>query len=305
MADAWRDDDEYQTGAEKWLEAFAGNVLDELMPFNKLPIISDVYELAKELLSIAGVDTYGNPPQSVFMQWYDSLVKGTEIIYGKIKGTEDKYTWYGGAYKLLQAASGILGLPMANATRFFVVSWNNTVGAMAPSLKIKSYDAGDWSEIKYAYLDGHLTEDEATDLLIGKKLVSSEDQAYFAIREWEAGEGYSRYNAIYDAVQNNGNFNAAMRELTSHGYSEKEVLSEVNEQIGKWYKEGKITKQQANSMLSKYFDMDSEEVTATVNRWSSKVVTGISFEDIKYEYMEGNITASRAIDMYTIKSKGD
>ena len=52
-------------------------------------------------------------------------------------------------------------------------------------------------------------------------------------------------------------------------------------------------------MLSKYFDMDSEEVTAIVNKWSSKVVTGISFEDIKYEYMEGNITASRAIDMYT------
>ena len=297
-ADALRDDDEYQTGGEKWLEAFAGNVLDELALFNKLPIVSDLYELAKELLSIVGVDTYGNPPQSVIMQWYDSLVKGTEIIYGKIKGTEDRYTWYGGAYKLLQATSGIFGLPMANATREITTAWNNTVGAMAPSLKIKTYDSGDWNEIKYAYKDGHLTEAEATDLLIEKKLVSTEDQAYFTIREWEAGEGYSRYNTILNAVQNGGDFGSAMKELTSHGYSEKEVLSEVKSKIGDWYRDGKITKQQATSMLSKHFDMDSEEVTATINKWSSKVVTGIAFEDIKYEYMEGNITASKAIDMY-------
>ena len=299
VVDAWRDDDEYQTGAEKWLEAFAGNLLDELMPFNKLPIFSEFYEFVKELVAVGGLDIYGQMKNFVWTDVAEQFIKGIEIICGKIKGTEDRYTWYGGAYKLLQAASGILGLPMANATREIAGAWNNTVGAMAPSLKIKSYDAGDWSEIKYAYLDGHLTEDEATDLLIEKKLVSSEDQAYFAIREWEAGEGYSRYNAIYDAVRNNGNFSAAMGELTSHGYSEKEVLSEVKEQIGKWYKEGKITKQQATSMLSKYFDMGSEEVTAIVNRWSSKVVTGIAFDDIKYEYMEGNITASRAIDMYT------
>ena len=298
-ADALRDDDEYQTMGEKWLEAFAGNLVDELMPFNKLPVLSELYEFVKGLIAAGGFDIYAQMGNFVWVDIAEQLIKGAEIIHGKNAGTEDRYTWYGGAYKILQGVSGIVGLPMAAATREFVAAWNNVVGAMAPSLKIKSYDAGDWSEIKYAYLDGHLTEDEATNLLIDKKLVSSEDQAYFTIREWESGEGYSRYNAIYDAVKNNESINAAMGELTSHGYSEKEVLSEVKEQIGKWYKEGKITKQQANSMLSKYFDMDSEEVTATVNRWSSKVVTGISFEDIKYEYMEGNITASRAIDMYT------
>jgi hypothetical protein len=51
-------------------------------------------------------------------------------------------------------------------------------------------------------------------------------------------------------------------------------------------------------MLTKYFDMDSDEITDTVNKWSSKVVTGIAFGDIKDEYLEGNITADRAIDMY-------
>jgi hypothetical protein len=297
VADAFRDDDDYQEWYEKWLEAFGGNLVDELMPVNKLPIVSDFYDLAKELLSILGVDTYGNPPQSVFMQWYDSLVKGVEILYDKISGEDTKYTWYGGAYKLLQAASGMTGLPMAAATRETVTAWNNIVGAMAPSLKVKTYDPGEKNEIKYAYQDGYLTAEEAIEQLIQQGVVDTEHEAYFIVEGWEAGDGYSRYDAIVEAVRNGGDFNAAMRELTSHGYTEKDILSQVKGEIGKWYKGGEITKQQAINMLTKYMDMDSEDITATVNKWSSKVVTGMAFEDIKDEFLAGNITAARAIEM--------
>ena len=297
VADAFRDDDEYEEWYEKWLEAFYGNLIDELMPFNKLPIVSDFYDLVKEILSKLGVDTYGNPPQSVYMQWYDSLVKGMEIMYDKISGADTNYTWYGGAYKLLQAISGMTGLPMAGATREIVTAWNNIVGAMAPSLKVKTYDAGGKNEIKYAYQDGYLTAEEAAQELLDQGLVDSEDEAYFTVQGWEAGDDYSRYDAIFDAVRNGGDFDAAMNELTSHGYTEKEVLAQVKGQIGEWYKGGEITKQQAIDMLTKYFDMDSEEITATVNKWSSKVVTGIAYEDIKDEFLAGNITASRAIEM--------
>ena len=297
VADAFRDDDDYQEWYEKWLEAFVGNTVDELMPFNKLPILSDFYDLAKELISIFGVDTYGNPPQSVFMQWYDSLVKGAEIIYDKISGQDTNYTWYGGAYKLLQAVSGMSGLPMAAATREIVTAWNNIVGAMAPSLKVKTYDPGEKNEIKYAYQDGYLTAEEAAAELLKQGIVDTESEAYWMVEGWEAGEGYSRYDAIYDAVRNGGNIDAAMDELTTHGYTEKDVLSEVKKKIGSWYKDGEITKQQAIDMLTKYFDLDSEEITATVNKWSCKVVTGIAFEDIKNEFLNGNITADRAIEM--------
>lgn len=297
VADAFRDDDDYQTFVEKWLEAFGGNVVDEIMPFNKLPIVSEFYELAKELISTWGVDTYGNPPQSVFMQWYDSLVKGVEILHDKIAGEDTNYTWYGGAYKLLQAISGMTGLPMAAATREIVTAWNNIVGAMAPSLKVKTYEPSEMAQIKHAYQDGYLTDEEATAELIGQGLVDTEAEAYWTVQGWEAGDVYSRYDAIHDAVRNGGDFNAAMDELTSHGYTEKDVLSQVKSQIGEWYKTGEITKQQAINMLTKYFDMDSDEITETVNRWSSVVVTGIAYEDIKQEFMDGNITAQRAIEM--------
>ena len=279
VADAFRDDDDYEKWYEKWLEAFGGNLIDELMPVNKLPIVSDFYDLAKELLSILGVDTYGNPPQSVFMQWYDSLVKGVEILYDKISGEDTSYTWYGGAYKLLQAASGITGLPMAAATREIITAWNNIVGAMAPSLKVKTYDPGEKNEIKYAYQDGYLTKEEAREQLIQQGVMDTEDEAYFLVQGWEAGDGYSRYNAIFDAVRNGGDFNAAMRELTSHGYTEKDVLSQVKGKIGEWYKGGEITKQQATNMLTKY--IGGEEVQDTIGKWTFEV---------EYSELDGRIT---------------
>lgn len=301
-ADAMRDDDDYQEWYEKWLEAFGGNIVDELMPLNKLPILSDFYEVGKELISILGVDTYGNAPTSVFMQWYDSLVKGAQIIYGKITGEEDRYTWYGGAYKLLQAISGMTGLPMATATREIVTTWNNTVGAMAPSLKVKTYDSGEKNEIRYAYQDGYLTTEEAAAELMEKGLVDNEDEAYWTIQGWDTGDGYSRYDTIYDAVLNGGNFDAAMAELVSHGYEEENVVSQIKSQIGKWYYDSeskvRITKQQAIDMLTKYTDMSSEDITATVSKWSSKVVTGIAYGDIGDEFLAGNITEARAKEMY-------
>jgi undecaprenyl pyrophosphate synthase len=297
VADAFRDDDDYQEWYEKWLEAFGGNLVDELMPLNKLPILSEFYEFVKELISAGGFDIYGQMSNFVWTDIAEQFVKGIEILNDHINGTPTNYEVYGGVYKLLQAVSGMTGLPMAAATREIVTAWNNIVGAMAPSLKVKTYDSGEKNEIKYAYQDGYLTDEEATDLLLEKGLVDNEDEAYWTIQGWEAGEGYSRYDAIFDAVRNGGDFKAAMRELTSHGYTEKEVRSQVKEQIGKWYKDGEVTKQQAINMLTKYAGMESDDITATVNKWSSKVDTGIDYDDIKDEFLNGNITEARAIDM--------
>ena len=297
-ADALRDDDDYQDFIEKWLEAFSGNMLDELMPLNKLPIFSEFYEFIKELISVGGFDIYGQISNLTYAEIGEKLVKGMEIIYGRITGDEDKYTWYGGIYKLLQAVSGMTGIPMAAATREIITAWNNTAGAMAPSLKVKTYDSGEKNEIKYAYEDGYLTAEEATALLLENGLADNEDEAYWMIQGWEAGDGYSRYDAIYDAVRNGTGFAEAMNELTAHGHDEDDVLSQVKGQIGEWYRNGEITKQQAINMLTKYSGMDSEDITPTVNKWSSKVVTGIAFEDIKEEFLDGNITAQRAIEMY-------
>lgn len=176
VIDALRDDDDYETLPQKWLEAFGGNLLDELNPLNKLPIFRDLYELSKSLLEKLGFDTYGNEPRSILFQWSDYLLKGTEILMDKLNGVQTNYTWYAVIYKYLQAASGASGLPAAAATRTVVNIWNNTVGTFAPSLKLKTYRMKTESEIKYALQDGYLSPDAAYQAYIDAGLEAAEAQ---------------------------------------------------------------------------------------------------------------------------------
>ena len=218
VADAFRDDDEYEEWGDKYIEALGGNLVDELMPFNKLPIIADFYDLAKSLVSIFGVDTYGNPPQSVFMQWYDSLVKGTEIIYNKITGANTNYTWYAGMYKVLQAVSGISGLPLGSATREIITVWNNSVGAMAPSLRVITYEAtqaeirdalyeailsGDEKEI--ARLEAEYDEQKDIDAAIRKALRENDPRIREAAEAF-LNRDYAKYNSLREEIIGEGIF---------------------------------------------------------------------------------------------------
>ena len=302
IIDAGRDDEEYMTYWEKYKDKFWGNVLDEAMPFNKLPIVNDAYELVKEILSAIGwVDTYGSPPRSIYMQWWDSLVKGVKIISGRVRGDEDRYTWYAGIYKLLTALSQGAGLPIANVTRTVVNAWNNVVPYMAPSLRVKSYDAGDKNEIRYAYQDGYLTEEEATELLLEKGVAENSDDAYWMIREWETGES-SKYSAVYDAVLKGSGFDEAFDEMVSHGYSDEDIYSQVKSQVGEWYSDPeskvRISKQQAETMLRQYTVMEEKDIAPTILKWTCRVVTGIKYDDIMDAHFSGQISEKRAAEMY-------
>lgn len=305
VIDAFRDDDDYEEFIEKWLEAFKGNAIDELMPLNKLPILSDVYEFAKSLLGKLGVDTYGNPPNTVYMQWQDSLVKAVEIFHDKVSGdTKSRYTWYGGAYKLLQALSGMVGVPMAGVTREVVTAWNSVISHMAPSLKVKTYDAGTKNNIKYAYQDGYLTEEEAISKLLISGEAEDENDAYWIVKGFD---GESKYNALESAIDDNDQsaFKSAMDELTTHGVEEKTAISKAKsiiremyngtddepatisgreavnlfvrytgmsrDDIKNFYEAGDISNTEAVTYLQKYADKTANEANTTVTVWEFKL----------------------------------
>ena len=282
VMDGLRDDDEYETFLEKFWEHFGENFWQDMNPLTKLPFVKDV---------LSYLDGYDNTRLDT--EWAANLVKSLELWQDKKGGS----TLYGNLYNSLKAVSQITGLPISNMLREVATIWNNTFGVLTGQ-KLKTYDAGPMADIKYAYLDGYLTEAEATQELMSKGLVDNENEAYWKIREWDADGEYSRYDSLYQAARNGQSIQQAMEEFTSHGYTEKEVLSKLKSQIGIWYEGGEISKQQAVDMLEKYMDMDSQSIDATVNKWSSKVVTGIAFEDIKEEFLSGNLTASRAAEMY-------
>lgn len=195
-ADGLRDDDDYQNLAEKWNEAFWQNLIDEVSPLNKLPLINNVWELGKVALdTFTNLDVYGNLPDAAWAQWADTLSKAWSITQELSEG-ESNYTWYAAIYKYLQVASGLSGLPISAGTREVVTVWNNVIGTFAPSLKIKDYELKPMTEIKYAVMDGYLTADEAADELMKQELVYDREEAELTAELWAFLKDHKEYSDV-------------------------------------------------------------------------------------------------------------
>lgn len=200
IADAWRDDDDYQTWIEKYLEALKGNVIDNLLPFGSVPVVSELYDLLKTVASKFGVDTYGNRVSNGWMQYADYLTKAAEIFGAMAQGKDTNYTTWGGIYNLLRGLSGLSGHPAATGLREAIDLWNNTVGAFLPDKKLKTYDAGVKSNIKYAYQDGYLNEDEALRHLQEDAGMTEED-ARKAVAQWKHSSWDSNGNGVLSQAE--------------------------------------------------------------------------------------------------------
>ena len=216
IADAWRDDDDYETFLQKWWEAFKGNAIDNILPFDLLPIVSDLYQLAKTMIGKTGlIDTYGFEPNSVWMQWYNSLIKGWEIMWGKINGESkyNNYTYYSIIYNALKAVSGMTGIPVAAGVRELQTAWNNTIGSFAPSLKLKTYDRPAKTEITNAIEGGYIGEEAATKALVedaGMTLPEAADYVSYVSYKRDTGEEFTQaqYRA-YEKYAKDAGFGAS------------------------------------------------------------------------------------------------
>ena len=250
VMDALRDDDDDKNFGEKYLDELIGNFIDEIAPFNKLPIISDIYDIAKSVLSKVGFDTYGNPPQSVFAQWYDSLIKGVEIIYDKITGENTGYTWYAGIVKLLQTVSGMTGLPLAAATREVVTAWNNTVGKINSDLKVLKYESNATKAKKY--IDLVVSGEKQKAKAMYDKMVSDKKEEIRKNREKEGKIALSDAELDETAKKSvNTSVKSEFRKQYVEAYKngDTETTSEISKQMflsGLWKEErnkkGEITK---------------------------------------------------------------
>ena len=141
LLDAWRDDDDFETFWEKYKEALGGNILDELNPVTKVVVLKDMWDI---LIEGGGSDrmdtaflTQTKKAYDVVTEWFKVKFMGADptstTYYGKMGG-------YGVIYEVLKALGGITGMPFAATSREVVSLWNNTVGALYPNLKAKTYN---------------------------------------------------------------------------------------------------------------------------------------------------------------------
>lgn len=284
--DAVRDDDDYETFLEKFMQAFlgedgllSGNLVQDLTIIGKIPELKAIIEVLtgdkSSDMSIASLESIS----STYSIWKETIQLTTGELQDPTKVTYyGKMTPWGKIYKTLQALSQISGVAVSNGARDVIAVWNTIAGSFAPSMKLKklkTYDPGTAGSIKHAYLGGALTETEAIDELIKAGEAEDNDEAYWLVKQWETGSG--KYEALKGAIMANdaAAFNSAMSELTANGVEEKTARSEAASIIGDLFngtddEPASINAAQAISMLQRYGGKDSDEANDTVNLWKFK-----------------------------------
>lgn len=125
IPDAIRDDDDDEELGEKYITAFFENLLSELNPLNKLPIMRDIVSVL-EGFTIERTDA---------IIW-NKASKAIKAIIKAIMG-DGNISVYNTIYTILAAASTATGIGVSNAIRDVVALWNTLMEEIDPSLKIE------------------------------------------------------------------------------------------------------------------------------------------------------------------------
>ena len=131
--DAWRDDEDEEF-TEKFAKAFSENLILDLLPFNKIPILS---EMAESAMSLMGIGYFSSDSlSSTALSQTVSAVKA----WSSVLGGNSSATVYNALYKSMRAVSSFYGVSFSGVMREGVALWNNTAGAYDPTLKIITYE---------------------------------------------------------------------------------------------------------------------------------------------------------------------
>ena len=274
ISDAKRDDDDYATFAEKLWDSFKGNLAENLDPLNWYIFASDVVDLGKQILGQFGFDTYGYGQQNVWLQGAEQLLKAIEITRDLANDEKTNYTAFGAAMKWIQAGSQFAGLPAYNIARELYSTWNTIIGDFLgyKELKIKTYDPGPKKSIKYAYMDGYLTEEEAIEALQDESTMGDDvldaDKAWLEVEKWK-NDTSSNYAKLYTAIDTGGDIKAAVNELVEHGVDAGKIKSAITRKYKDAYINGDAQERERirKAMYATGLYGSANEIVEKCNSW--------------------------------------
>lgn len=304
IVDAFRDDDDYQTAVEKWIEHFWDNFSEVKEPWRLLPIVDQLYDIFLN----------NETPDSMLWQSFVQLKKSgasaielLKTVFGDNPEATSRYTAWGKAYTVLQGLSSISGLPVSAAYRDLKAIWNASGALLWPDKKIKFYDSGVKNQVKYGIQDGYLTEEEAISILVESGEVSDPDDAYWLTQEWLHADDseWTRYNDLYAAILSGDEkaFSAAQEALGDHGIAASSVRTEAKNEIGRLYRgdDGtgrKLNEKQAVSYLMEFAGLGELEAKHLKDEWDLQRLYGLKVSEIGDAYVSGQITREEANDYY-------
>ena len=157
-------------------------------------------------------------------------------------------------------------------------------------------------EVKDSLIKGDITDEQAIEILTKYDVFEmGEDDAYWVVQKWrynvtktEDDPNFSEYGKLYDALKTGQGVDAAKKNMLTHGYDEKAISKQIRVKTKEWYESGDITEQQARTILSKY--TDTENVDGMIGEWSFARKYGVSYDDRKSAYNNGDITREQLVN---------
>jgi len=189
IADAVRDDDDYESFLEKFLQALFGegkglkrvldgNLVQDLLISNKIPFAKDI---VNKLIGFGNSADMSTESIGALINAIQIWIETWQLAHGTLdKATGTTYygrmTPWGKIYKSLQALSQMTGFAASAALRDVFAIWNTTFGDVL-HMKVKTYDAGAKKNIFQALDDGALDYEEAVNLLVSEGIYEDADKA--------------------------------------------------------------------------------------------------------------------------------
>ncbi|MGM9601999.1 MAG: hypothetical protein ACI3W5_10550 [Faecousia sp.] len=302
IVDAMRDDDDYQTAVEKWIEHFWDNFSEVKEPWRLLPIVDQLYDI---FLNNEIPDSMLWQPITQLRKAATSAADLWKMLHDKDPEAYSRYTVWGKAYNIMQGLSSISGLPVSAAYRDLKAVWNASGALLWPDKKIKFYDSGVKNQVKYGIQDGYLTEEEAISILVEIGEVSDPDDAYWLTQEWFHADDseWTRYNDLHAAILAGDKqaFLSAQEQLGDHGISASSVRTEAKNQIGRFFRgdDGtgrKMDVKTAVEALQNYAGMGELEAQHLVDEWRFQVDhDGMKLSDLDEAYVNGLVSRQDAV----------
>lgn len=328
LIDAVRDDDDYETFLQKFMQAMfgegnpiEGNWVQDLLITGKIPYAKSIVN------KLAGFSSSSD----MSMEWLDAIFQAWQIwretveLEAGLLDKPTKVTYYGNMtnwgkiYKTLQALSQLTGLPVSAAMRDVFAIWNTTAGSIVPYWKIKTYDAGTKSNVKQALGSGYLTEEEATQILLDEGVYTSAEAAGRDVFKWSENAG-SAYEPLFRAIRKGDAEEAARlrQSMAGHGYGEGTVNSKIKQEVKEWFLDEGMDKTEAMNTLVNYAGMSARDAGLKLDWWETLQANpqidadgnGSAKQDevgawLRQEVNAGRITAARAGELWTGVTAGD
>ena len=286
VADAIRDDDEYETFLEKYLGAALNNAIDVINIPSMLPIISEIAEAIEAM--VKGQDYR---PSSLATQVLTSL---TDTVNGLREYYEGKRPLANVFYTGLKTMSYGTGIGLYNATRDGIAIYNAAVANSTTLPKIQNWKDGKDKAAKALYEAALANDTEAFETI----------SARAALYGIEGEDLENEYNKLINADYLAEEIDAAKAKkmIQMYGgktpYQAQTAIDKLNYQsesgakfsdLEKNYVAGTVSKAEAKAALTKYGESTAAEADAQIKKWDYEIDTGRKYSSITNAYLRGEI----------------